>query len=812
MVYFITANSYNFKTDKITSLHYKKDDSTIIMLLESFVMDNWCCGFDVETNGLDPYYNDMLLSSIGSYVDQFVFDETSLPVDYSSNVIKNYEDYRKSIKEPLLFIGHNIGFDYKMLKTKNNYGIKTELYDTMIAAQRLTANVGIENGFPIPGYYRLDNVMNRYLGYIPKEMQKDIRNQFIGRNPKDFVFTEEQILYQIGDVKYMIDLMEALEEQVEKYNLAFLLGCIEFPLIKILANLELEGIYINEDKWRKNVVLALEEKWRLELEMDKAILVYRDEYSLALDEDSQTYLNQSSFNKPRLQPRINIVPDIFGGSSTYKKNLKSKPVQFNETVNSHKIDYNSTNQLLFLLAKCNVKIPTKTGEYIDDFEFDKKGKLKKRPTEDNYTLKAEFLELLINEHEDHPMIDFLKLLILYRKTLSTINTFGESFLSNKNPVTGKFHTAYRQCGAVNGRFQSGGGGNDSDKFNSQNVPAKKEFRECFHAGEDYSIATIDLSGAEVTIMCDKANDKKLYTWAIVLDDAHSPIITAGWRKIFKHRATQANKVAILAKTEATIQEAKELAEKALNYTVSKTENKNVRSKGKNSTFGTVYGAGPKTIAKAFNISVLEGAIYIDSLKSEIPDTFKYVESNVNLALRKGYLILDDRTNARVWFPSVFYARKSERELEFHEKRDIDGQARNIPISGTQANMIKESIVEIQKTIDTHNIDSSLLLQVHDELVYKVPKNLDGISTEWEINNNGITFLFDKPITHKKYEKLSEHYYSHYKTFKVNDENFITDCVVSMSEFIRLTMMQVATRYLKNVTMNAELTVKDTWTK
>ena len=121
------------------------------------------------------------------------------------------------------------------------------------------------------------------------------------------------------------------------------------------------------------------------------------------------------------------------------------------------------------------------------------------------------------------------------------------------------------------------------------------------------------------------------------------------------------------------------------------------------------------------ISREEGGVYIRTVKSEIPDTFKLVENNVRKALRYGYLILNERTNSRIWFPAVIQSIKYGFDLDFKDKIKIDGKARNIPISGTQADMLKEAMVEIQYDIDKNNWDCRLLGQVHDELIYKFPE-------------------------------------------------------------------------------------------
>jgi DNA polymerase I-like protein with 3'-5' exonuclease and polymerase domains len=194
-----------------------------------------------------------------------------------------------------------------------------------------------------------------------------------------------------------------------------------------------------------------------------------------------------------------------------------------------------------------------------------------------------------------------------------------------------------------------------------------------------------------------------------------------------------------------------------------------------------------------NISLEEGKIILLAQKRAIPDTFNMVERNVELARSQGYLVLNERSKSRIWFYEIaklkqklsaihgtethiyFDERKkvwicandnSEHELSFSTIRESDGQSRNVPISGTQADMVKEAMVEIDNYIEANGLDCHLLSQVHDELVYSCPKEIDGHDT----------YSFNFP------------------------------------EYVRHTMTECANRYLINVKMKASVEVADTWIK
>jgi DNA polymerase I-like protein with 3'-5' exonuclease and polymerase domains len=322
-------------------------------------------------------------------------------------------------------------------------------------------------------------------------------------------------------------------------------------------------------------------------------------------------------------------------------------------------------------------------------------------------------------------------------------------------ITNKIHTTYRQTNAVNGRLQSGGGKQEPDKYNSQNIPRKKKIRECFGTEKGYSLTTLDLEGAEAITMAAKAKDYKLYK--LVNGDIHSHLSTIGRKNIFLYRAgdalglwdnlpdangevkrhTMYSKVYNFnyrCKNVKTIESIKKSNKTEvvknynsyLTFNVSRTENAERRQSDKNLTFGAVYGCKPKKAAKIIDVSIQEGLIYLNTIKKELPVTFEMVENNVKKALEDGYLVINDRTNSIIWFPSVIDSKKHNYQLDDSSKWEIEGQARNIPISGTQADMLKEAMVEIDSYFVKNKLPCLIIAQVHDELVVKHPTEMTEI--------------------------------------------------------------------------------------
>jgi len=440
---------------------------------------------------------------------------------------------------------------------------------------------------------------------------------------------------------------------------------------------------------------------------------------------------------------------------------------FNEykKMNKKNTNYGSYIQIIDIFGRLGQQLCTHTGEYAIPIFDTKKGKVTNVST---FSTGAKDFEVFLIEKPETPMRKFIELLLKHKKLTTQLDKYGRAFIEDfKDSITGRFHTIYRQCGTANARFASGDA--KIGYYNSQNIPKEPKFRHCFRAPDGYSIVTCDLSGAEVIIMADKAHDLRLLELSD--GDIHSHMATAGWRNIWRSRGDY------------------NLAE---NFIVSKKKNTIKRQSAKNLTFGSIYGCGAKTAAKTISVSKNEGQIYIDSIKQEIPATFAMVERASTFAIKNGYLNFNGRTNSRAWFPDVIQSYNSEVPMSWTRKEKTKKDARNYTISGTQADMVKEAIVEIQKTIDAHNVDAQLMKQVHDELVYKFHKS----TTYVPFTPDEGTLITDLQL--KKGTTTPIRYSQKY--------------FVTFPEFVSLTMQQVANRYLTHVKMGAEYEVMDSWTK
>jgi len=737
MIQFVTRKIHKHEV-QLEEIQYICDLNKVI----SYCMSLDVIGFDFETTGIDPYLSEPILLILGDVNNQYVIDCSS----YTKNELRIVFI---AIGLEKCYLGQNLKFDYKFAKV--HYGVELKnVYDVMIAEQRLLQGRDLK--------YNLPAIVLRRLGIIPIEMNKEVRLEWVDKDIETFVFKTYHITYSAGDIKYLFGIKEKQDARMLVLNQRFLIYDIEFPLISVLANAELVGFKLNETKWEENIKNNKEKRFEYQTLLDEEVRQLRDKLAT---KEHLPYLTGGKFDRPRGKEVDNFQFDLFGGETEVKKKDDKK---------AH-INYSSTEQLVNILARLQQPVPTKQGVHIvPTFVTNIKGRTKVEKNTYDFTTGEGVIEGYLIELPNSPIYTFIKYLIEYREASTRLNTFGKKFLQKfTNPITKKVHTIFRQCNTATGRLQSGD--TKSNYFNSQNIPADKKYRECFTTDEGRLISTTDLSGAEAVIMIDKAHDEKFYEIAIVNDDAHSPLCQAVWRAIGEYRYNQITTFEADSLEYMGLSKAIELK----NIVVSKKENKDLRTAFKPMTFGTIYGMHDKKTAKTLNISIAEAKIGLQVIKSMIPKTFKMVETNAKFAVTNGYLILNTRTNSRIWYEKVIEARRNESSMTFMDTIEVEGSARNAPIQGTQADMVKEAMVYIDKEIRRQNLDIRLLGQVHDEVIYDFDKELMKPTIEY-INEKG---------------ELS---------------------LVHAGDFIKLNLCKVANRYLSYIKISAEQHIGETWTK
>lgn len=631
-------------------------------------------GFDKEFNGLNELINIPLLTQIGNMKDTFVIDDISFP---DLSYLNDYQN--------LLYIGHNIKIDVKTAR-KQGADIRN-VWDTMLVEQRLGLDSKRKNTLEATHERRLGERMP-FKHYGKEDADVGEASVFNTMNEKS-IFKNEHILYSGGDIKPMIPIKMVQEDYLNRFNMGFL-AKIENKVLPILADGELEGLHIYEDKWRTIIKDNREELVKVEQQLDSIL------------ED----MNLIKKRSPRIRAEL-----------TQHSIFDEIPDKVVEIQQKSRTNYSSSPQMLGLFDALKLSRPKKlekkknklNGSY-EYVEIDSVGE----PELQKFILEKP--EAIINP--------FLDVLIQHKGIEKEINSFGERFLHSrvvkkdgstkigyKNDKTGKVHTIYKQCTTTTGRLSSG----DSDNgfYNSQQIPAIPKYRECFgltqeEIDNDWWITTSDLTGAEVTIMCAFAKDPILYKWAVEEDDLHSPLATRCWQEVARQRVRKNRKMSVKStrRNEFTL-DPDMIVDKKSSFSELRTDFKN------GGTFGIVYGAKANTVSRFFNIPKDEGSIIIEVMKDSIPKTFEMVEEAAKIAIRDRYLQFNTRTNSGKHFLPFISGALSADQIS-----KIEGEARNCKMQGTQADMVKEAIWKIDEEFTEKRVENCFLLQIHDELVWK----------------------------------------------------------------------------------------------
>src|SRR5688572_16964819 len=256
------------------------------------------------------------------------------------------------------------------------------------------------------------------------------------------------------------------------------------------------------------------------------------------------------------------------------------------------------------------------------------------------------------------------------------STYVDSLPLLINKKTGRVHTTYGQAVAVTGRLAS-------NNPNLQNIPVRtdrgKEIRKAFIPRDNkHIILSAAYSQIELRIVASISGDKNM-------------------TQAFK------NGTDIHTATAARV------------YNVSEKDvTKEMRYKAKSVNFGIIYGQGAFGLADNLGISRTEAKEIIDNYKKQFPGIQKYMDDTINFARENGYV--QTLMGRKRWLRDINSANFTVRG--FAERNAI-----NSPIQGTAADMIKLAMQKVQAAMKKEKMQSRMILQVHDELVF------DAIKTE-----------------------------------------------------------------------------------
>lgn len=285
----------------------------------------------------------------------------------------------------------------------------------------------------------------------------------------------------------------------------------------------------------------------------------------------------------------------------------------------------------------------------------------KKKTKSGYSTNAEVLEEL---RDHHPAV---ALILKYRGLAKLKSTYCDSLLQSV-AADGRIHSTFNQTETRTGRISS-------LEPNLQNIPVRtdegKVFRKFFISDEGKTLIDADYSQIELRVLAHMANDP-------VMCEAFSSGADI-------HTSTAAQVFGMPIEMVTPI----------------------MRSRAKAVNFGIVYGIGAFSLAKDIGVSNKEARDYIASYLNTFKGVDRFMNQSIENAKEKGYVT------------TLFGRRRYLPELSSsnHMLRSFGERvARNAPIQGTAADIIKIAMVNVFVRLKAEQLDARLILQVHDELI------------------------------------------------------------------------------------------------
>ena len=306
---------------------------------------------------------------------------------------------------------------------------------------------------------------------------------------------------------------------------------------------------------------------------------------------------------------------------------------------------------------------------LSEILFEKLGLPTMKKTKTGYSTDVSVLESL---RFAHPIIENL---LNYRQLEKLRSTYIDALPEMIHPITGRVHSTFSQTVAATGRLSS-------NNPNLQNIPVRsdmgREIRKAFiPADDDHVLISADYSQIELRIVASVAKDANMI-------------------ETFKHGADihtdTAARVFDVAPDQVT---------------------RDMRRKAKEVNFGIIYGISAFGLSSRLGIPQGEAKDIIQRYFTTYPGIKQYMADIVFKAKMDGYV--STLKGRRRYIPDINNSNHNVRQ--FAERVAI-----NSPIQGSAADMIKIAMINIHSWLKTSDLKTKMILQVHDELIFDVPKN------------------------------------------------------------------------------------------
>ncbi len=289
-----------------------------------------------------------------------------------------------------------------------------------------------------------------------------------------------------------------------------------------------------------------------------------------------------------------------------------------------------------------------------------------KKTKTGYSVNVDVIESLRGKHA---VVDHL---LEYRQLNKLKSTYIDGLLELMDRTTGRVYTSFNQTIASSGRLSS-------SNPNLQNIPVRTELgrqiRRAFIADPSYVLLTADYSQFELRILSGITHEPRLVEAFNKDEDIH--MITAS--SLFGVPVEEVTK--------------------------------DQRRLAKTVVYAVLYGQSAFGLSQVTGMSNAESTEFIKRYHETFPNIKVYVDSTLQQARTQGYV--NTVYGRKRFFPDMH-------ALSYTERQALEREAVNMPIQGSNADLIKRAMLQLQHTLKENRMKTRMILQVHDELVFEVP--------------------------------------------------------------------------------------------
>lgn len=397
------------------------------------------------------------------------------------------------------------------------------------------------------------------------------------------------------------------------------------------------------------------------------------------------------------------------------------------------------------IKKLEIEIYEVVGEFfninspkqIQVILFEKLGIKPLRKNKTGFSVDNEVLEEIAKNY------DIARLILEYRSLSKLESTYIVGLSKALHPKTGKIHTTYGQLGAATGRMSS----NDP---NLQNIPTGKGYpdmiKSCFIPSEGNIFIVADYSQIELRVLAFLSQDQGLLEAFEKNEDIHMRTAKYIFDKSSLQRGMPEGQGDFIPET--IEKNPQSLRDSSFRKELTQSEERRI---AKTVNFGVIYGITGFGLSKTLNCSPFEANQYIEAFYARYPRVRAYYDELLADAREVGYV--ETYFGRRRRIDGINDANKMQRAI-------AEREAMNMPIQGTAADMIKLAMIGIDAKIREKNLRGSMILQVHDELVFDVPQDEEHIFTELiretmeNVLIHGRQYVISDAITESKNTQVS----------------------------------------------------------